>query len=58
MKKNDIPDSSEATGFVQFCWSEEFVEESYIDQARKISQGQLLNALAFQTKEICPSHTL
>lgn len=48
----------EAIGFVQFCWSEEFVEESYVDQARKISQGQLLNALAFQTKEICPSHTL
>ena len=47
------------TGFIQFCYSVEFVDKSYKDQAGKIRWGQILNALsAFQTKAIRSFHKL
>lgn len=64
-KKKDILESSEATIKIYSVYQNlsnlagvEFLEENYEDKARKMSQGQLLNALAFRTKAIRPSHTL
>lgn len=65
-KKNDILESSEATikiyrmyqNLSSLAGSKEFLEENYEDKAWKMSQGQLLNALAFRTKAIRPPHTL
>lgn len=47
------------TGFIQSCYSVEFVKEGYKDRAGKIHWGQILNALpAFQTKAIHSFHKL